>query len=102
MINLNYSKKSKFLLPIKEKLEDKFLKEISINLSKITSQKGYEGEYLIKINVNKSHFSVNFLNSDPTRFPQRIRVAATVLSGLKLYGRYIISHKNKILTIQKA
>lgn len=99
MKDLNYSKKSKFLLPIKEKLEN-FFKEISIDLSKITSQKGYEGEYLIEI--NKSHFSADFINSDDTRFPQRIRVAATVLSELKLYGRYIISHKNKILAIQKA
>lgn len=99
MSNLAYSKKSKFLLPIKEKLEDKFFKEISIDLSQITSQKGYEGEYLIEI--NESHFSANFLNNDPTRFPQRIRVAATVLSRLKFYGKYIISHKNKILTIQK-
>ncbi|TLT04539.1 hypothetical protein [Aliarcobacter cibarius] len=99
MININYSKRSKFLLPMGKSLEN-FSTKISIDLSQITSQKGYEGEYLIEI--NESHFSANFLNNDPTRFPQRIRVAATVLSRLKFYGKYIISHKNKILTIQKA
>ena len=94
-----YSKKSKFFNIINEALINiNILDRITINLSFLSSQKGYEGIY--EIDIKKDSFIVNFDNTH-SRFPQRIKSAATILARLESYGKYIISHKNKMLTIQK-
>jgi hypothetical protein len=38
---------------------------------------------------------------DPTRFPARIKAAATALHNCACFGRYEISHKNGVLVIRQ-
>lgn len=93
---INYNKKSKFLNIIIENLNKNIFK---IDLASISSDKGYEGNFIIEI--VESHFIVeNFKNNDKTRFPARIKATASAINKLKRYGKYNIAHKDRIIIIE--
>ena len=93
---INYNKRSKFLNIIIENLNKNVFK---INLSSVSTSEGYEGSFIIEI--LKSHFIVeNFNNYDKTRFPARIKATASAMNRIKKYGKYRITHENKVITIK--
>lgn len=63
---------------------------------------GYFGEFEIDISADANNFTVPDYNyKDITRFPARIRAAATALKLSNLLGRFRISHDKGILKINK-
>jgi hypothetical protein len=64
-------------------------------------KKGYTGSYECKIDASACAFTVDFKNTDPTRFPARIKAAARALCQEGYDGIYEISHKAGELTIRK-
>ena len=60
---------------------------------------GYPGSFEININPNKEVFTVEFSNTDSTRFPGRIKAAARALYQEAYNGRFEISHKTGTLKI---
>ena len=63
---------------------------------------GYAGQVEVNINKNDSQsFETNFTGSDPTRFPARIKAAATALYECSCYGKFVISHNNGHMTIKQ-
>lgn len=101
-MRIDYPKRSKFLKGCKDTIRQN--KEsllggtpISVNFS----SQGYNGNIHVKIEkTNPTTFWVDWENSDPTRFPVRIKAAASALFRMGIYGDFIISHETGILTIR--
>jgi len=64
---------------------------------------GYGG--CIRVKIDRSHlreFEANWENEDWTRFPARIRAAATALRDTGHFGTFDISHEDGALLISEA
>ena len=84
---------------ISDKLVD-FNGEAEIILN--NDNEGYSGEYEIDISTDNKFFDVtNYVNADITRFPARIRGAATSLRNLNILGHFKIAHKSGTLNIKR-
>src|SRR5690606_29828981 len=67
------------------------------------SEEGYDGEILVEVLPEPDDaFLSNWEGSDLTRFPERIRAAATVLREAKCYGRFLIAHRQGLLSLTRA
>lgn len=63
---------------------------------------GYDGEYLVRIAAeNQDYFDSTWGGADQTRFPTRIRAAATALRDRGDHGDFLISHRDGLLTITR-
>jgi hypothetical protein len=64
---------------------------------------GYSGRAIVTVRAGDStHFGALWEGSDPTRFPARIRAAATALLNCGCHGRYEIDHRDGALAIRRA
>jgi hypothetical protein len=62
---------------------------------------GYGGQVIVTIRPNaRKVFSTDWEHADPTRFPARIKAAATALLNCGCEGRFEIFHSNGSLTIR--
>jgi hypothetical protein len=67
------------------------------------SSRGYPGEQMVTLTADdKSYFSSTRDWPDVTRFPVRIRAAATALRDAGLLGTFLITHKDGEMTIRQA
>jgi hypothetical protein len=77
-MTITYASKSKFLEPCLIEIKNNF-KNLSngeeIKISLISG--GYNAEIIVNIEDGKSTFDTFWNNPDPTRFPARIKAAAT-------------------------
>jgi hypothetical protein len=72
----------------------------SIRIELDAEKSGYPGRVVIEIRPEDgSTFSSDFEASDPTRFPARIRAAATALFNCGFSGRFLITHRDRLLEI---
>jgi len=63
---------------------------------------GYSGQVKVDIiDGDPDGFCVDWKGSDPTRFPARIKAAATALYRCKYFGKFLITHANGKLTIRR-
>jgi len=100
-MDIEYATKSKFLEPCKIEIDSQLNQlttgqKIVINFSE---SGGYNGEIIVNIKELKTSFSTFWENTDPTRFPARIKAVATALKEKKCFGAYKITHNNGELTI---
>ena len=65
----------------------------------LSSEDGYEGDCIANV-LAGNEFETDGKWSDITRFPARIKAAATCLKERKLFGKYRLSYKNGILSIE--
>jgi hypothetical protein len=64
---------------------------------------GYAG--LIEVEVRQADatmFGTDWTNTDPTRFPARVKAAATALFRCNCFGKYVIEHRDGLLTVRVA
>jgi hypothetical protein len=62
---------------------------------------GYDGRIVVSIRQdNRASFETDWTNSDPTRFPARIKAAATALLNCGCEGAFVVSHAEGCLTIR--
>jgi hypothetical protein len=63
---------------------------------------GYPGQVTVELS---SEWSTGFISDwqgrDPSRFPARLKAAATVLNGIGAYGRFVLTHRAGTLTLQR-
>ena len=72
---------------------------VDINLK----EGGYGGEVVVTIRPNdRTSFGSDWEGADPTRFPARIKAAATALLRCGCDGRFKIWHSNGSLTVRAA
>jgi len=63
---------------------------------------GYAGKVEVNIIDNEPvSFGTDWVGTDPTRFPTRIKAAATALYRCSCFGEYVISHNDGRLTIKR-
>ena len=101
-MNIEYAKYSKFLEPCKIAIQNniKALENgVPIDVSFIKG--GYNGEINVNIEADKNTFSTSWNNQDPTRFPARIKAAATALKHSQCLGVYKVTHYHGLLTITR-
>ena len=102
---IEFAQRSKFLQPCQEAIfrQSQALnqgQQISIDLS--TEKSGYAGKTKVAIEDNGSNFfSSTWVGEDRTRFPARIRAAATALKTCRSFGDFEIQHRDGILTIRR-
>ncbi|MCL4748495.1 MAG: hypothetical protein KJZ83_24250, partial [Burkholderiaceae bacterium] len=73
---------------------------VPIRIDMDTEKPGYSGRVVVEIRAGDgSGFGSDFEASDPTRFPARIRAAATALFTCGCPGQFLITHRNRVLEI---
>jgi hypothetical protein len=102
-MKIKYALRSKFIANCEETINAKLndlQKGLPIRVDFETG--GYDGEITVTIERNNSkEFNTNWENNDPTRFPARIKAAATALFNCHCFGRYKIKHENGVLIINQ-
>ena len=64
---------------------------------------GYVGRVVVTISPeNTTHFLADWRQADETRFPARIKAAATALHRKGCIGEFEIAHENGLLEIRRA
>lgn len=70
---------------------------VSVDLS----EGGYAGRIVVTIRPNdRASFETDWTSSDPTRFPVRIKAAATALLNCGYVGAFEVSHADGSLAIR--
>ncbi len=65
------------------------------------SEGGYDGRIVVTIrNDDRTLFGTDWTSSDPSRFPVRIKAAATALLNCGCYGVFEVSHADSTLAIR--
>ena len=95
-------KTSKLFHEIKSHIES-FDTTIEIDLTDTHKDvDGYQGNFVVEVNEDADFFLVeDFNNKDISRFPARIKAAATALKFSGYMGKFSVSHKQGILRIVK-
>jgi hypothetical protein len=63
--------------------------------------RGYDGEVVVTINPDeRTAFETDWEGRDPTRFPARIKAAATALMNCGFSGQFLITHESGALKMQ--
>jgi len=101
---VNYAPRSKFLVPcetaIRGSLGDLASKRtICIRLQEPRS--GYAGCVQVTVSRNDPTRFATDWTSDPSRFPARIKAAATALQRCRCFGVYRISHNDGTIEITR-
>jgi hypothetical protein len=99
-MDITFATKSKFFDPINSAIEENGPCKAGSPITVLLTEEGYEGEIHVHITPDSTEsFATDWEGSDPTRFPARIRAAATVLKMRRCYGQFLISHEGGILAI---
>ena len=61
---------------------------------------GYDGLIIVTIHLKNRTFGTDWKNKDPTRFPARIKAAATALLNCGCKGRFEVAHSDGSLAIR--
>jgi hypothetical protein len=103
-MNLRYAGRSGFFAAILVALEQHGgCPEQGDPVTVSLSEQGYDGEIIVEITPDpEDEFMSDWEGSDETRFPARVRAAATVLRDRKCFGRYVVTHAKGLLTIVRA
>jgi hypothetical protein len=102
-MRIKYNVRSEFAKGIGQTIhqnQDGLLEGSPITL--ILSSRGYKGDIHIAISANdRDTFFADWEQSDPSRFPARIKAAASALRELGIFGQFKISHDTGTLTIRR-
>lgn len=101
-LEIRYVGRSKFLnaceAMIRERQAD--LTAVSAISIRLEEPGGYDGRVIVTIDaMDRDYFRTDWEGNDATRFPARIKAAATALLNCGCPGRYEISHLAGTLTI---
>jgi hypothetical protein len=104
MMYIPYATRSRFFEPIEEAFETaRRCPDAGAPVSIVLAPGGYDGAIVVDTSHDEnSGFAAEWERPDPTRFPARIRAAATVLRSRGCVGRYLITHRDGVLTISPA
>lgn len=94
--------RSQFLAACQEAIVGQPPRAVGESVSVRLPQGGYQGQVEVTIRPEpEAGFDNDWEGTDPTRFPVRIRAAATALRDARCFGRFRISHQDGNLTIQR-
>jgi hypothetical protein len=100
-MKLQYSVRSRFFATI-EKALPTYASVRELDVRVFLGPGGYELDVEILIHADDAGwFDVDWENRDPSRFPARLRAAATVLKQRGYAGAFLIGHREGTLTIRR-
>jgi hypothetical protein len=105
IMEITYSKRSAFLEPCVAAIREQSAQLDEGEPVQVTFDEigGYDGRIVVIISrSNRESFCTDWAGSDPTRFPARIRAAATALLECGCEGAFVVSHESGSLTIRPA
>jgi len=102
-MNIPYARRSKFTEFCQENIT---AQREALNAGQVIAftlkPGGYSGKIAVTVDAgNPTHFETDWSAGDPTRFPARIKAAATALRNCGSTGRFEISHADGVLSISK-
>jgi hypothetical protein len=105
-IDIRYLKReSQFLEPCEQAIKhwrESLLAGEPLRINLNTEKRGYERRIVVHIRAgDRGGFGTDWAGDDPTRFPQRIRAAATALYNCACAGWYLIEHREGVIDITK-
>ncbi len=102
-MHIAYVSQSRFFQPIEDVVAEERHALMTGKVIRVQLEsRGYNGRICITIRADDSSgFDTDWSNSDPTRFPARIRAAATTLFQHACNGVFIISHEDGEMTIRR-
>jgi hypothetical protein len=102
-MKINYAMRSRFMDKCHEAIEaNRSELDNGGTVTVIFEKGGYDNHTIISIDKHTSNqFQTDLELNDSTRFPARIKAAATALRDCECYGRFEIAHKNGVLSIRQ-
>jgi hypothetical protein len=103
LVDIAYVNKSDFLEPCERAIRQGRValsagQPIRINLD--AEKPGYAGRVVVEIRISDGRgFGSDFEGTDPTRFPARLRAAATALYNCGCFGQFLVTHRDQVLEI---
>ncbi len=103
-MEISYALRSKFLAKCERTIKDRLDDLNSSALLRVEFESGGYNDRVVATIMQNNHneFGTDWEQKDPTRFPARIKAAATALYNCECFGRYEIIHKDGLLTIRKS
>ena len=99
MPQLAYAERSRFIAPVLAALRDHGAGHWTVQLSEALD--GYGGCVEVTLPGDSPRtFGTDWAGADPTRFPARLRAAATALRDAGLSGRFRLTHRAGTLTLE--
>lgn len=100
-MDIPFVTRSKFIEPIQEALKAAGgCVALDRPLRVLMTERGYPGRVRVTIwRERVDEFASDWEGADRTRFPVRIRAAATALRDQRCYGPFVITHREGLLTI---
>lgn len=99
-MRIDFATRSSFLPAIHAALDDAGGCEGRVVVQ--LSPQGYPGTIRLELTEGTSDsFATDWEGADPTRFPARIRAAATALRDRRCFGVFVVSHDEGRLTIDR-
>jgi hypothetical protein len=100
-MNIPYVRRSRFLNDCENAIRRGGAAEVEL-VQFMLDKGGYAGHITVTIpDGDSGSFGTDWKASDPTRFPARIKAAATALFNCGCRGRYEVIHKNGTLEIRR-
>lgn len=101
-MDITYATRSKFLAACELGIRGHLTDLGASGVVHVDLQKGgYEGRVIVTIRQNdRSAFGTDWESTDPTRFPARIKAAATALLFSGCEGQFEVSHSDGVLSIR--
>jgi hypothetical protein len=97
------TRQSRFVGPVRQAIEAMGGQvRIGRPLTVILDEAGYEGDVVVEIvEDHATNFWTDWDSEDPSRFPARIRAAATALRDAGCFGRFLISYQSRLLQVAR-
>lgn len=103
-MEITFVERSRFLAPCEEAIHRE---QATLNAGGTVrvpfEDGGYDGRITVTIRAGDgTSFGTDWTSTDETRFPARIRAAATALLNCGCNGQFLIVHANGVLEISQA
>lgn len=101
-MKIAYASRSKFLSAFESAIQEHCTGLRAGGVVRVDlAESGYDGRVIVTIDpTDCMFFGTDWERTDPSRFPARIKAAATALRNCRCQGRFEISHSDGSLTIR--
>ena len=100
-MKISYASRSKFLPAFESAIQEHYARLRGGVVRVDLPEGGYDGRVIITIRLtDRMFFNTDWERADSTRFPARIKAAATALRNCRCEGRFEIAHSDGSLTIR--
>jgi hypothetical protein len=102
-VEIAYASRSRFLTDLETAIRNqRELVDQGEQIQVVMEDGGYPGRVTITVQTgNETTFDTDWEGTDATRFPARIKAAATALLNCGCVGRFAVGHEQGLLVIRR-